>query len=266
MALIPTFHCSGRGPQAALLRGLAALLVVGAAAGCGGIPDVKVEVAQMAPDTTQLAVVVWRAGDKKPAQAIPFFDVPPESAKTSFNFGLSIGGHDSAYIINVAEFSPNSQQRPCLRGTGTSAQAAGFPILSSITVLMPKPPLAAGTNCYDVMDDQQAKPLITNAIIVVNRSTDMTEPTVLLLVQGWNFLPSYPVKIQQVRTPLTGLPTTTDRSPPTSNISVESPTQIDMKFAKADLLWLEDPQSQLVITITYGSGKTVSSTFPSFSQ
>lgn len=158
------------GSHAARWLGLGLLLVLGAGSACGSIPDVRVEVARLAEDTAQLAVVVW-----------------------------------------------------------------------------------------------QATPLITNAILVINGPADMSAPKVLLLIQGWNFLPSYQVKLQQVRTEA-GMVTTTDRSPPEGSISADSPTQLNLTFAKADLMWLEDPRSQLVITIPYGDGKSVTATFPSFSQ
>lgn len=235
--------------------------VLGLAAGCGSVPDVKVDAVQLAEDVTQLAVQVWKA-DRTPSQPLPLFTVPAGS--TSYNFGLDVPNNDFAYIISVAEFAPNDAQKPCLRGTGTSVQAPGFPILSTVTVVLPKPPLASKTNCYDVLDVNQTAPLISNAIIVINRQSDMSAPTVVLLVQGWQFLADDKVTITQKQMAFNGTVTNTQHTP--TSLSIDSPTQISLSFTKADLVWLESLNSQLEVSVVHSDGKSATATFPSFGQ
>lgn len=239
---------------------LSGAAVLGLAAGCGSVPDMKVEVVLLAEDVTQLAVQVWKA-DRTPSQPLPLFSVPAGS--TAYNFGLDVPSNDAAYIISVAEFAPNAQ-KPCLLGTGTSVQAPGFPILSSVTIVMPRPPLASKTNCYDTLDENQTAPLISNATIVINRQSDMSAPTVVLLVQGWQFLADDKVTTTQKQTQFNGTVTNTQHTP--TSLSVDSPTQISLTFTKADLVWLESLNSQLEVSVTHSDGKSATATFPSFGQ
>jgi hypothetical protein len=252
-----------------------ALVIAGlfcASAGCGGIPDVKVDVAQLATETTQLAVAVWRA-DKTPSKPVSVVKVPAEADRSAFSFGLAISNHDAGYIISVAQFSPGDAQKPCLRGTGTAFQAAGFPILSTLTVVMPKTPFTlVSSNCYDVLEGQTA-PLITNAVLQADRAADMSDPKILLLIHGWSFQPNSVVKIEQIRNPAIGQPVITDRTPPSGasppRLTIDSPTQLSALFQKSDLLWLADldPESQIRITVMNpAENKSTSLTIASFSS